>query len=270
MRAKHHRGGRGGRVDGQDRRDAAHFPYTSWVPNYTTQAYNGDPTVTSGAGAYDYDQLDTALSTYRSNVLGSSATRLEKTLQLAGINKFGTNTALVTTSVARSANYGTACIQNEGFAYRGKPPIGDVALGTKSDYNAAGIAEASKVTASATASVTKLSVWVDAGNAATKLVAGIYADASGHPGQLLAQGSLNSPVAGQFNTVTLGSAASVTASSTYWIAILGTGDQLNFTIRPAAAIAPTETSSSSSLTSLPATWTTGQVGWVSVMSAYAE
>src|ERR1700730_3509329 len=74
--------------------------------------------------------------------------------------------------------------------------LGDQAVELKADSNAAGQAEAYQTTASASGTVTKLSVYVDTGSTATKLIAGVYGDAGGHPGTLLAQGSLTSPVAG--------------------------------------------------------------------------
>jgi hypothetical protein len=78
----------------------AHFPYTFVVPNYTEAAFN--PTY--------YTALDAALGTYRTAILGSTASALHKSLQLAGIAKFDTNTsAIVTTRVKRSGAYGATC-----------------------------------------------------------------------------------------------------------------------------------------------------------------
>jgi hypothetical protein len=78
----------------------ARMPYTFVVPNYTEAAFNPEY----------YAQLDGALSTYRASILTSSASSLHKTLQLAGITKFDTNTsAIVTTRVKRSGSFGAAC-----------------------------------------------------------------------------------------------------------------------------------------------------------------
>ena len=52
-----------------------------------------------------------------------------------------------------------------------------------------------KTTASASGTVTSLSVYVDASSNATKLVIGIYSDKSGTPGKLLAQGTLAASIA---------------------------------------------------------------------------
>jgi hypothetical protein len=79
---------------------AAHLPYTFVVPNYTEAAFNPEY----------YGQLDTALTTYRTQILGSSASSLHKALQLAGIAKFETDTsAIVTTRVKRSGVFGASC-----------------------------------------------------------------------------------------------------------------------------------------------------------------
>ncbi len=78
----------------------AHLPYTFVVPNYTEAAYNPEY----------YGQLDTALGTYRTAIFGSTASALHKSLQLAGIAKFDTDTnAIVTTRVKRSGVYGASC-----------------------------------------------------------------------------------------------------------------------------------------------------------------
>ena len=93
----------------------AHFPYTAWVPDYQTAAYDR-----TGVSSTDfYMQLDSALGTYRSGLLASSATRLEKSLQLVGIARFtATNHAIVTSRVTRSGNYGADCVLNDGFSYQ--------------------------------------------------------------------------------------------------------------------------------------------------------
>jgi hypothetical protein len=77
----------------------AHLPYTFFVPDYATT----DTTY--------FASLDSTLSTYRANILGSAATALEKTVQLAGTKKFGINQAVVTSHVSRSRGYGLDCVK---------------------------------------------------------------------------------------------------------------------------------------------------------------
>ncbi len=139
--------------------------------------------------------------------------------------------------------------------------VGAQTVQPTADSNAAGVAEAFRVTASSSGAVASVGVYLDSGAVPTRVAAGLYADASGRPGALLAQGSLSSPAAGAWNTVPLGTAATVTSGATYWIAILsptGTGT-LRFRDRCCGGGTAAETSSQTNLASLPATWTRGTV-----------
>ena len=86
-------------------------------------------------------------------------------------------------------------------------------------------------------------------------------DNGGHPGTLLASGSLVSPTAGAWNDVSITPSTAIAAGQSYWIALLGTGGVLNLQDECCGAQGsqPSETSSSTSLSSLPATWSTGTV-----------
>jgi hypothetical protein len=87
--------------------DPVHYPYTFVVPDYTST----DTTY--------YGQLQTALNSYNSAIISSNGTRLEKTMQLAGIQKFTTSNALVSTRVTRSAPMtaaGLDCVVDDGFS----------------------------------------------------------------------------------------------------------------------------------------------------------
>ena len=87
------------------------------------------------------------------------------------------------------------------------------------DSNTAGRAEAFSAVAAASGQVTSLSVYVDASATATRAVVGLYANAGSHAGALLTQGTITAPTRGAWSTVTV-PAASVTAGTTYWIAML--------------------------------------------------
>jgi DNA-binding IclR family transcriptional regulator len=106
--------------------------------------------------------------------------------------------------------------------------------------------------------MTRLTIYIDTGNTATTLVAGIYTDSSGKPGTLLAQGTLTGVTSGAWNTVTVPS-ATLTSGATYWIAILAPTGTVRFRDRAGigGATQPCETSAQTTLTTLPATWTTG-------------
>ncbi len=147
--------------------------------------------------------------------------------------------------------------------------VGNQAMEAAVDYNAAGLAEAFRTTASAAGTVTSVSVYVDATSQATTLVAGVYSDSAGHPGTLLAQGSLASPAVGSWSVVPI-STASVVAGGTYWIAILSPSGSgvLRFRDRCCGGGLPIELSSQTSLSALPAAWSTGGAYNDGPISAY--
>jgi hypothetical protein len=140
------------------------------------------------------------------------------------------------------------------------PPPGTVLVGNAAteahlDSNVAGRAEAFRTTAAVTGTVTQLRLFVDTGSTGNATI-GLYTNsATNHPGTLLTTGTIIGPVAGANNTVVV-TAAPVTAGTTYWIAVLGNGT-LRFRDRAAVGAGSSETSSLGTLTSLPATWTTG-------------
>lgn len=102
----------------------------------------------------------------------------------------------------------------------GQGIVGSQTVQPQLDGNAAGMAEAFRTTATASGTIGSLTVYVDATSTATKLVVGLYANSGTRPGALLTQGSLNAPVAGTWNTVSVPN-ANVTSATTYWIAVLG-------------------------------------------------
>ena len=136
--------------------------------------------------------------------------------------------------------------------------VGDQTLEPSVDFDDAGQAEATVSTATAAGTLSKVSVYVDATSAATKVLVGVYSDSGGHPGTLLAQGTLAAPVAGAWNDVAM-SAASIASGTPYWIAVLspaGSG-RLQFRDRCCGVGQHADLSSQTTLTALPATWSSG-------------
>jgi PKD repeat protein len=131
--------------------------------------------------------------------------------------------------------------------------LGNQTVGTVADSLPQRVAAAFRTSAAVTGQVTSLPVYVDTGSASTQLVAGIYQDNNGHPGALVAQGTLSSPVAGSWNKVRL-PATAVTAGTPYWIAILSPNGVLKFRDKVGSTAGPGETSASTSLTTLPSNW----------------
>lgn len=145
--------------------------------------------------------------------------------------------------------------------------VGSTGIRPQVDSNNAGVAEAFRTTAGASGTVDQLTLYVNATSTATRVVVGLYADASGHPGALLAQGATSSPVAGAYNDVTV-PAASVTAGSTYWIAVLGSAGRVTF--RDQAGAGKSETSAVAGLTNLPSSWQAGTAYTDGNLSAYGS
>jgi outer membrane protein assembly factor BamB len=151
----------------------------------------------------------------------------------------------------------------------GTPLVGDTTIYSSVDSNTAGHAEAFRASASASGTVTSLSVYIDTSSKATSLVAGLYTDNGGSPGTLLAQGQLSHPVAG-WNTVQLPS-VNVTGGNVYWIAVLGpSGSGAIAFVDSGSNAIRSEESSQTNLTTLPTTWKTGKVWSSSPVSAYAS
>ena len=142
------------------------------------------------------------------------------------------------------------------------PPPGTVLLGNAAtessvDSDTAGGAEAFKTTAALSGSVVRLRVFIDATSTAGRVIVGLYTNtASGHPGTLLTSGTITAPAAGQNNEVVV-PATSVTAGQTYWLAVLATSGTLKFRDRGAVGAGSSESSLQTTLTGMPATWTTG-------------
>jgi len=153
------------------------------------------------------------------------------------------------------------------------PPSSGVLLGDQTvesmvDSNILGQAEAFQTTASGSGTISTLSIYVDASSTATRMYAGIYADSTGHPGALIAQGSSSQLTAGTWNTIAIPGAI-VSAGTSYWIAVLGTqSGTLRF--RDANGGCNSETSSQTNLTALPAAWTTGTVYPSCPLSGYGS
>jgi phage-related minor tail protein len=91
------------------------------------------------------------------------------------------------------------------------------------------------------------------------VVAGIYADAGGHPGQLLAQSPATAVSRNAWNRVSFG-AVQIAEGQPYWIAVKGTGGVLKIrTYSGGAGTQDSETGPARNVTALPSAWTTDRV-----------
>jgi len=137
------------------------------------------------------------------------------------------------------------------------------------DYRAQGTAEAFQTVPAKSGVVTNAQIYLDASSTATELIAGIYKNNNGHPGTLIAQGKLSTLKSGAWNTVSIPVAA-VTAGQPYWIAILGSKGKIGFLDQIGSSTGLMETSASTTLTSLPGTWTGSVTKTKAAMSAYGK
>jgi hypothetical protein len=97
--------------------------------------------------------------------------------------------------------------------------LGDNAIEPTADGSRIGVAEANQFAAVASGDATSLVIYIDASNRSTRFALGLYSDAAGVPGTLLAQGTATSVLNGAWNTVAI-SATALTSGTRYWIARL--------------------------------------------------
>jgi hypothetical protein len=148
--------------------------------------------------------------------------------------------------------------------------VGDSQVESSPDSDPVGQAEAFRFTATSSGTVSDLIVYVDTPSTSQTVVAGLYADQSGHPGTLLTQGTISAPAKGAWNDAQV-PAATVTSGVAYWIAALGaSGGTFAFRDRCCGGGQASETSSQSNLTALPTSWTTGTVYHDGPASMYAS
>jgi len=139
--------------------------------------------------------------------------------------------------------------------------LGNTNLEPWVDYQPKGRAQAFQAVAEKSGSVTEVKVYLDASTTTTtQLVAGIYTNNNGHPGTLVAQGSLSTLNPGDWNVVTIPKAA-VSAGQAYWFAILGANGQIGFLDQVGSGKGLMEISYSSKLASLPSKWRSSTKGY---------
>ena len=132
--------------------------------------------------------------------------------------------------------------------------MGSSAIQSAIDGGGSGSGEAFQATATSSGAAVALTIYVDGQNTATTLVAGLYRDVNGHPGTLLNKGTRSAPTAAAWNKVTI-PATSLVSGQKYWIAVMGTGGGLKYRDGAGASNCHSESSASTSMTTLPATWT---------------
>lgn len=148
------------------------------------------------------------------------------------------------------------------------PTVGNPNVETDLDTNLVGQAEAFQTTASATKTLTTISLYLDPASTSTNITVGLYTNSGSNPGTLLTQASSTTLVNGAWNTIAIPPVA-VTSGTNYWIAILSTAGVPRFRDRLAGPCTSIN-SSSTTLTTLPASWTSGPSFTTCPLSAYGQ
>jgi outer membrane biosynthesis protein TonB len=144
--------------------------------------------------------------------------------------------------------------------------LGDEAVESLHDHLSAGEAEAFPFQALASGPADEVHVYVDYRNAASNVIVGVYADGGGHPGALLASGTVATPRAHAWNAASI-APVQLTSGSTYWLAVLGTGGTLRYRDR-ADGPCQAQTSAQTDLDALPTSWSTRAIFSTCPISAY--
>jgi hypothetical protein len=145
--------------------------------------------------------------------------------------------------------------------------LGQRSLAPQTDYTPAGMAEAFQSVAAASGTLRSISVYLGPDSTAERVVAGVYAEADGHPGALLMQGAADARPGG-WNVVDI-AGTTVKAGERYWIALLGTGGEITFRDEPGGGCSSETTPWGVDLAALPDAWPTGYVWDDCPVSAYA-
>jgi hypothetical protein len=149
-----------------------------------------------------------------------------------------------------------------------KRAFGDPKVESSRDSDRAGHAEAFPFANRFSGITASIKIYVDARNHARTLVAGLYGNRKGHPGTLIASGSVRSPKRKRWNTVKL-KARALKPGRTYWVAILGERGTLVFRDRNKGRCW-SQSSHSGSLRGLPRAWKSGHRWRTCPISAFVN
>ncbi len=233
------------------------------------ESVSGDPAI----GVYSDATATPKLKKYTasSSTWDASATSLNTLLaSLASVKVIPaptTNDILVLLGDTNADLYSTIWDGTNNVIY--SPPLGNTSIESNLDSNTVGRAESFFATATASGTINSISVFLESTSTSTNLVAGLYTNSGGSPGTLLSQGSSSTLINGAWNTIAIPS-VTLTSGTSYWISILGTAGGVPRFRDRSGGPCNSETSASTTLTSLPASWTTGTVFTTCPLSAYVS
>src|SRR5919199_6587252 len=149
--------------------------------------------------------------------------------------------------------------------------LGDTQVEKSAVRYADGTAIAVPTTATLSRTLGRISIFVDRGSAADRIVVGLYADDAGAPGMLLSEGTIGSPVGDAWNIARV-TPTDVGAGQSYWIAALSPLGHGALRIRQQADhdAVPVATSKSRTLSDLPLSWGSGKASRGGPVSAFGS
>jgi hypothetical protein len=158
------------------------------------------------------------------------------------------------------------------FRFAGRRTVvGSDVVGDHVSGKSPGRGEAYRVLASRSGTIDRLRLFLDESSEATALSLGLYADAGGTPGALLAAGTAETVRAGAWNEVQLALPPKLVAGRSYWIGLLNPSSSegvLRWRDRAGGSGGGEETTRGDELSALPATWVTGAAYSDGPLSAY--
>jgi glucose/arabinose dehydrogenase len=229
------------------------------VANGANPAAKSLAVANAGSGALSYTASDDAAWLSVAPASGSAPANIAATVNIAGLAA-GTYSANVTITAAGAGSSPQVIPVTLNVAPPGGELLGGAnVVGTNTSAAPVGAAEVYRLTAATSGSTTKLRLYVDPANAATRLTLGLYGDASGTPTSLLGSGTITSVAPGAWNEVTLSAPVPVTAGTAYWFGLLNpttSGGVLRWRDNAGGTGGAEKTSLNRSLGALPATWAT--------------
>jgi hypothetical protein len=147
--------------------------------------------------------------------------------------------------------------------------LGERAVESRVDHPSVGTVEAFAFRARRSGTAASISVYLDARDRATNVIAGVYSSRHGRPQSLLTLGLLRFPKAGAWNSVVV-PPATLNSGRSYWIAVLGKGGAVYFRDRNGGLCTSAKLSRRSRVRSLPRIWAGGRTSHACHISAYVK
>jgi Bacterial Ig domain/Purple acid Phosphatase, N-terminal domain len=147
--------------------------------------------------------------------------------------------------------------------------LGNSSVDERATTIPSGQAYAFQYAAVSTGLATQVRLYVDAGTTTPALSVAVYTDEAGQPGAPLAQGNLQRPIAGMWNSIGL-PATGLTKGATYWIALLNPAGPGTLAVRGDSGSGASRLALQPALATFPVTWLSSPVTGTTTLSAYVQ